>query len=344
MIYEETFDYLWNQLAGANDARVTTREKDYQRKRLKRALLARCMKPYFLEAEWTNITGLAGETLIALTDPVTRPLLVLDGALRTTGTAEATPDGHNFEIRIERTGGDSRVQPSTGFIRDVMLLTPAQAALRPIITLTPSGGHGALYPLRWPVPLKLAANELLQVESRVLPGNVTADVTTFAQFRAVAVDNEAEDDYLVRELRETINAVELQKPVFLEMCSENARTIVFPAAGANQHTVAKTREAENHLLVLGYAALFGRGIAGQMGSSCSPKWRLQSSDGHSFSKDEVDINTYAYAGPGFFWNELPYPFMLTKGNSLSASFSTRDAIASETERIDNMIIFRCVNV
>lgn len=353
MIFNETYDYLFSSLAGASDANVTLRLQAYQRKRLRRALLARSIKPYFLEASWAVGLGTAGETHTALTMPVTKPLIVLDGAIRTGNPSNdvgtTNQDLNNFELQLIRTGGDSRVQMAQDFIKDERLLTPAQAALKPFQGIG-LPGQGAPYPLTWPVPLRLAANELIQVKSRVLTGGVPAELTTFCQFRGVLVDDNAEDDAFVIALRDYIKANPIQKPYFLSMASDNAKSITFPATGALQRTVAKTREAPEHLLVIGYAALFARSqtLAASdpvaVGTTCSPKWRLEASNGHAFSREEVDINCYAFAGPGFFWQEFPKPFLLPKGSSLSASFSTLDAIANALEQIDNYVIFRCVTV
>lgn len=359
MIYNETFDYVWSTLAGAGDAAATTRLNDYQRKRLRRALLSRSIKPYFLEARWTNTAGTAGEESVAVTAPVTEPLMVIDGAIRTSnptfvagrgaqlGTQE---DFNNFELQLFRTSGDSRVQMMQGFIKDEHLLVPAQAALRSYVRRGRLG-QGAPYPVTWPVPLRLAPNELIQVTSRVLQGGLPADRTTFCQFRAVSADNRAEEDSFVRDLEAQIKARPIQKPYFLSMFSENARSIAFPATGALQRTVAKTREAPEHLLVLGYAALFARstgledgGVKMTTGSTCSPRWRLQSSDGYAFSREEIDVACYEYPGPSYFWREFPQPFLLRKGCSLSASFSTLTAIQNALEQIDNYVYFRCVSV
>lgn len=362
MIFYETYDYLWSSLAAGNDARATIRLQEYQRRRLRRALLARSIKPYLLEAKWAVTTGLAGEEHKALTSPVTKPLIVLDGAIRTSAPATnaaitaqvgSQADRNNFELRIRRTSG-SRIQISESYIKDEHQLTPAQAAIRPrALTATTYArrlGQGAMYPLTWPVPIRLQDNELLQVESRILDGAVTAESTTFCQFRAVCADNQAEDDNLTRDLNEYIKAHPTQRPYYLSMFSENARSITFPATGLLQRTTAKTREAPEHLLVIGYAALFARNQGAiatgmsELGTSCSPRWRLTSSDGHSFSRDEIDLACYAYPGPGYFWAEFPQPFLLTKGSSLAASFSTLDAIQNATEQIDNYVIFRCVTV
>lgn len=342
MIYNEAFDYLWNQLANTNGLDATRRLKDYQRKRLRRALLARSIRTQFLEASWVNTTGAAAEEKVAATAPVTEPLTVLDGAIRTTDAgASGSADNNNFELWLRRTAGNARTQPSKLFLKDEHLLAPWQAAIRPVQT---SLGQGACWPLTWPVPLKLMSNELLQITSRVLTGGVPAGETTFCQFRAVNMDSRQEDDNFTAELRETIKANPQQKPVYLSMFTEGFHSIAFPATGLLQRTIAKTRETEDHLLVLGYAALFTRGTAGQLGATCDPRWRLSASNGHSFSKEEIDVETYAYAGPGDFWQMLPHPFLLPKGSSLSASFSTLHTIASEAERKDNYIIFRCCTI
>jgi hypothetical protein len=179
-------------------------------------------------------------------------------------------------------------------------------------------------------------NELIQVKSKVAAGGITAGKTTFTQFRAVMVDNAAEDDAFIASLRAQIKANPIQRPVYLSMFSENART------------TAKTRETSEHLLVIGYTALFARSTGftaiDTAGTTCSPKWRLQSSSGHAFSKEEIDLACYAYPGPGFFWAEFPQAFLLPKGSSLSASFSTLDPIQDALEQIDNFVIFRCVTV
>lgn len=366
MIFNETFDFLFNQLAGANDAGATTRLLDYQRKRLRRALLSRSIRPYTLEASWLNsASGAVGETFTANTQAVTKPLIVLDGAIRTAnptfvggrsaqlGTQE---DFNNFEIQMIRSGGDSRVQVTIGKIKDEHLLCPSQAAVRQYVPFAGGIGtrlgQGAMYPLTWPVPLRLMPNELLQVRSTILLGNVPASRTTFCQFRCVSVDNEAEDDNFIADLRQYIKDHPKQRPYFLSMYSDNARSIAFPATGTLQRTTAKTIEAPEHLLVLGYSALFARskglldggGLNVASGTTCSPKWRLESSNGYAFSREEIDIATYAYAGPGLFWNEFAHPFLLPKGCSLSANFSTLSAIQNAQEQIDNFIIFRCVTV
>lgn len=353
MIFEETYDYLFNQLAGASDASATTRLADYERKRLRRALLARSIKPYFLEASWSVGTGLVNELNVALTQPVTKPLIVLDGAIRTANNSNdvgtTNQDLNNFELQLIRTGGDARVQISQSYIKDEQQLTPAQAALRPFQSIG-LPGQGAPYPLTWPVPLQLQANELIQVKSKILTGGVPAELRTFCQFRGVIADNNAEDDAFIGDLRDYIKAHPMQRPYYLSMSSENAKSITFPATGALQRTTAKTREAPEHLLVIGYSAQFARSqtLAASdpvaVGTTCSPKWRLESSNGYAFSREEIDVNCYAFAGPGFFWQEFPQPFLLPKGCSLSASFSTLDAIANALEQIDNYIFFRCVTV
>lgn len=346
MIFNEAFDYLWNQLANTQGVNATRQLKDYERKRLRRALLARSIRSYFLEATWLNTVGTAGTQVVASTLPVTQPLTVLDGAIRTTDIANAgTADGNNFDLWIRRTAGNARIQPSRLFVKDEHILTPAQAAIRPVLPLL---GQGACWPLTWPVPLKLMSNELLQVTSKVAVGGVGVNERTFCQFRAVNMDNRSEDDNLIADLRDTIKLNPRQKPVYLSMFSEGAHSITFDNTGATARAVAKTREAETHLLVLGYAALFARSNPGQLGSSANPRWRLTASYGHSFSKEEIDINTFAYAGPGDFWQQMPYPFLLPRGSSLSASFSpgltSAAGIANELERVQNYAIFRCCTV
>lgn len=368
MIFNETYDYLFNELAGGQDAAATTRKLDYERKRLRRVLLSRSIKPYFLEASWTTAAGggVFLDEAVASTQPLTKPLLVLDGAIRTANPTFVAgrstqlggqQDFNNFELQIVRLSGGSRVQMQDRYIRDEHLLTPAQAAIRAYIPVATGGagtrlGQGAPNPLTWPVPLRLMENELIQVKSRILQGGMPASRTTFCQFRGVIADNDAEDDRLVNDLRDYIKAHPKQHPYYLSMFSENARSIVFPATGALQRTAAKTKEAPEHLLVVGYAALFARS-AGLLdaddnniatGTTCSPKWRLESSSGHAFSREEIDLACYAYPGPGFFWQEFPQPFFLPKGSSLSASFSTLSAIQNAQEQIDNYVIFRCVTV
>lgn len=344
MIYNETFDFLWAQMAGGLDKNATRRLKDYQRKRLCRALLGRALKPYILEASWLNTTGAVTEETVANTTPLTQPLMVADGAIRTTDIGgQGASDLNNFEILLARTGGNSRVQVSSVPIRDSHLLTPAQLGIKKVIT-TNLFGYGNCYPNTWPVPLELLPNELLQVRAKVLTGGVPAGETTFTQFRCVASDSEPGDDLLEADLRQSIAASSVQSPVYLSMFTEGFHSIAFPGTGANQITAAKTREIRDHLLVTGYATLFARATAGGNGSACDPKWRLTASNGWSFSKSEIDINTYAYAGPGLFWQRFPCPFLLSKGSSLSASFSTRGAITTQLERIENYVIFRCVTV
>jgi len=358
MIFEETYDYLFNELVGS--ANVSTRSRDYQRKRLSRALLARSVRPYLLEASWINVAATVGEANIASTQGVTNPLIVLDGAIRTSAPAAiggvtaqqgSQADRNSFELQLFRTAGNSRVQLMERFIKDEHLLTPAQAAIRPYI-FNGRLGQGAPYPLTWPVPMRLMPNELIQVKSQVLSGAGTllpAGSSTFCQFRAVMTDNKTEDDALIADLQTQI-AMQPRRPIILQMYSDNAKSITFPATGLLQRTTAKTREADSHLLVLGYAALFARSAGliatgmSELGTTCSPKWRLHSSNGHAFSKEEVDIACYGYASPGSFWTEFPNAFLLPKGSSLSASFSTLDAIADATEQRDNYVLFRCVTV
>ena len=331
-------------MAGGLDKNATRRLKDYQRKRLCRALLARAIKPFILEASWVNETGAAGEATVANTTPITQPLIVVDGAIRTTDVGAApSADNNNFEVVMFRTGGNSRAQVSIVPIKDEHLFTPAQLAIRNVLP-TAKLGYGNTWPNTWPVPIGLLPNELLQLRAKVLAGGVPAGETTFVQFRTVAVDNEPGDDVFEAELRRAIVGNPIQQPIYLPMHTEGFHSIAFPNTGANQRTLAKTDETRDHLLVVGYATLFARPTAGGNGSACDPKWRLQSSNGWSFSKKEIDINTYGYAGPGLFWQQLPYPFLLPKGSSLSASFSTRGAITTELERIDNYVIFRCVSV
>jgi hypothetical protein len=337
-LYVEAFDHLWNSLAGATDLNATRRLKDYQKRRLRRALLGRSLRSYFLEASWTNTAGTAGEQTVASTKAVTKPLIVFDGAIR---SQLASGNDNNFNILLRRTAGDSRVQPSQGFVKDEHILSPAQLAIRNIIA---SLGQGNCWPLRWPVPMRLAPNELIQITAQVLTGGVTAGNKTWVQFRALNVNNRAEEDAFVADLREAIQANAQQRPLYLQMYSPNASSITFPATGLLQHTTAQTREAPEHLLVLGYAALFARNTANGQGTTCNPKWRLQADNGYTFSREEIDVNCYAYAGPGLFWNELPHPFLLPKGSSLSASFSTFTTIASERERIENYVVFRCVTI
>lgn len=355
MIYDETFDYLWHQLANPLDLQATRRLKDYQKKRLKRAQLAAALRSYFLEAQWTVTTGAVNQIYVGSTKPTTQPLLMLDGSIRTTAdnSGGAATDNNNFDIQLIRSGGDSRVQPSTSFVRDEHLLTPAQCPILPIKT---SLGQGTPWPETWLVPLSLAPNELLQLTAKVLVGGVPAEETTFAQFRTVAVNGRNEDEKLTAELRDWITANDLQRPVYLAMTSEGARSIVYPDGTATARTTAKTVETEAPLLVIGYSVLFNRG--GNDGGvppipitfpSSNPKWRLESSDGWAFSKEEIDISTFAFAGPSYFWQQMPFPFLLPKGSSLAASFSRRNAVnsadeAAVIENQDNYVIFRCVTV
>ena len=344
MIYNEAFDYLWAQMAGGLDKNATRRLKDYQRKRLCRALLARAIKPYFLEASWVNAAGTAGEETVASTSPLTQPLIVVDGAIRTTDIgASGSADNNNFEIALFRTGGNSRVQVLSVPIKDEHLLTPAQLGIREVFN-SAKLGYGNTWPNTWPAPIDLMANELLQLRAKVLTGGVPAGETTFAQFRCLTIDNEPGDDNFEAELRRFIADSPIQRPIYLSMFTEGFHSIAYPDTGADQRTIAKTREAQDHLLVTGYATLFARATAGGNGSACDPKWRLHASNGWAFSDAEIDVNTYGYAGPGLFWQELPFPFLLPKGSSLSASFSTRGDITTELERIENYVIFRCVTV
>lgn len=351
MLYDETFDYLWNQLANPLDLQATRRLKDYQDKRLKRALLAAALKSYFLEASWQQTAGTIGETKVASTEPVTQPLLVLDGAIRTTDQAASlTADNNNFEIQILRSGGDSRVQISRLFIKDEHQLTPAQCAIRNIAA---SLGQGAPWPETWPVPIYLAPNETLQLTAKSLSA-VPAEETTFVNFRSVAVNGRDQDEKLAADLRDWVKANDLQRPVFLSMVTEGFRSIVYPDATAVARTTAKTMETDAPLLVIGYSALFNRDRVGAGNvavpyGTANAKWRLQSGDNWSFSKKELDINTFAYAGPPFFWQQMPFPFLLPKGSSLSASFSRLNAPQGAaglqtTENQDNYVIFRCVTV
>jgi hypothetical protein len=351
MLFNENFDFLWHQLANAQDLNATRRLKDFQRKRLKRALLAAAIRSYFLEANWTNAAGTLGETVVGSTQPTNQDLLVVDGAIRTTDIgASLSADNNNFEIQMIRTGGDSRVQPSTGFIKDEHFLTPAQVAIRNIATAL---GQGAMWPVTWPVPIYLAPNELLQLTSRVLTGGVPAGEQTFAQFRCVNVNGRNGDDVLAGDLRDWIAAHDLQKPVYLSMESEGFHSIAYPDSTAAAVTTAKTQETNAPLLVIGYSLLFDRdrvsGTTPVAYGTANAKWRLQSSDGWTFSKEEIDCNCFPYAGPQFFWNEFPFPFLLPKGGSLSASFSRRNAPTGAaglqtTENQDNYVIFRCVTV
>ncbi len=344
MIYNEAFDHLWAQMAGGMDRNAVRRLKDYQRKRLCRAMLARCVKPYLLEASWVNAAGTAGELTSASTTPVTQPLMVLDGTIRTTDIgASGSADNNNFSILLARTGGNSRVQVSQDFVKDEHVFTPAQLPMRNVITNTILG-YGQSWPNTWPVPLDLLPNELLQVRGVVLAGGVPAGETTFVQFRCAMIDAEPGDDLFESVLRKYIEATPVQKPKYLGMFSDGAHSIVYPATGTLQRTTAKTRETDEPILITGYSTLFARGTAGGNGSTCDPKWQLSSSNGYTFSNSEIDVNTYAYAAPGQFWQELPFPFLLPAGSSLSASFSTRGAIANESERIDNYVIFRGVSV
>jgi hypothetical protein len=359
MIYDETFNYLWTQLANDFDVQATRRMKEYQKKRLKRAQLALAIKSYFLEASWNARAGTVGEISVATTLPTTQPLLAVDGAIRTTDKAfSGAQNNNNFAIQMIRTGGDSRVQPSTSFIKDDHLFTPAQAA---ILNITPDLGglittgllgQGAPWPLTWPVPMYLAKNELLQLTSQIQTGGVPSEETTFVQFRTVNVNGKNEDDKKVAELRDWINANDLQRPIYLSMVTEGFRSIAYPDNTATARTTAKTMEAQQPLLVIGYSLLFARDRKNAASgnptlASSNPKWRLQSSDGWSFSKEEIDCNTFAYAGPQFFWQQFAFPFLLPKGSSLSASFSrlnAPDGTDNEKERIDNYVIFRCVTV
>ncbi len=343
-IYNECLDHLWAQMAGGMDKNATRRLKDYQRKRLRRALCACSLKPFLLETSWGNTTGLLGEENSANTLPFTRPLLVVDGAIRTTDVgASGSADNNNFEILLARTGGNSRVQPSRDYIKDEHLLTGAQFGIRKA-NMAVTLGYGQPWPNTWPVPIDLLPNELLQLRAKVLTGGVPAGETTFAQFRCVATDKHDDDGAFQAELQRAIKANNIQRPVFLQMMTEGFHSIAYPATGANQRTIAKTRETDEHLLITGYSTLFARSTPGGNGSSCDPKWRLQSSNGWAFSANEIDVNTYAYAGPGQFYQEFPVPFLLPKGSSLSASFSTRGSVATELERIENYVIFRGVTV
>ncbi len=361
MVYDEAYDYLWQKLASGQDRYATRRLKDYQRKRLRRAQLALALRPYFLEAFWTNTAGTAGETNIASTQPTTEPLFVLDAAVRTTTAVQGSADNNNLEILLYRTGGDSRVQISKTGLKDEHLFTPAQCALRNVLGNVAGGnppklGHGAPWPLTWPVPLEIWPNELLQLTSSVLTGGMPAGSVTFVQFRCININNEAENEQLIADLRAQIVARDQQRPIYLNMASRDAHSIAFDATGASQRITAKTREAESHLLVLGYSVALARQQAGvtaddangftngPFSSAANPRWRLQGSSGYGFSKEEIDISTFAFAGPGWFWQQLPAPFLLPKGSSLSASFSTLNAIANAFEQTENYVIFRCVEV
>lgn len=344
MIYNEAFDYLFSQLANGTDRDAIKRQKDYQRKRLARALSARTLKPYLLELSWTNTAGTAGETNVANSKPLTAPLVITGGAIRTTDIgASGSADNNNFKIQLFRTGGNSRVQISSDPIKDEHLLTPAQLGIRNVKPTTILG-YGQSRPSSWPAPLGLMANELLQARSTVLTGGVPAGETTFLQFSGIMPDNRPNSDQMEADLRQWINDNPTQRPVYLSMTTEGFHSITYPGTGANQRTQAKTRESDAWMLITGYAALFGRSIAGQNGSTCDPKWRLSNSDGWTMSADEVDVNCYEYAGPGLFYRQLPCPLLLPKGGSLAASFSTRGNVANATEQKQNYVIFRGVTV
>jgi hypothetical protein len=125
------------------------------------------------------------------------------------------------------------------------------------------------------------------------------------------------------------------------------KTISFPATGAGQRCVARTKEADAPLLVLGYSTMCARNknLFGSTTPITSwPKWRLSSSDGWSFSREEIDLNCWPQAGPGRFYRDFAMPFLLPAGSSLGASFSTFAAIPDAEEQLDNYVFFRCVTV
>lgn len=346
MVFNEAQNFLWKEMAYGQDKDAVKRLKDYQRTRLRRALLARSIRSYFLEASWTNTTGLAGEQTVAMTQPVTMPLLVLGGAIRTTDIgASGSPSNNNFEIQMRRTGSD-KVQPTVGFVKDEHLLTPWQLSIQDIDPVNgPLFGHGSCWPITWPVPIKLKPNEVLQLTANVLAGGVPAGETTFAQFRCASIDNRSTpDDVTIADLRQWIKDNPRQRPVYLSMFTKGSRSVAFPNTGTGQHTTAQTREVEAPLLVLGYSMLTARNRTGGLGSSADPKWRLNTTIGYAFSKEEIDCNTFAFAGPGYFWQELPHPFLLPKGAALIASFSSRGDVSTALEKVGNYVIFRCVSV
>lgn len=344
MIYNEAFDFLFAQMAAPQDRDAVKRKKDYERKRLCRAMLARALKPYWLQLSWVNTTGAAGEETVANSKPLLQPLIVIGGAIRTTDiTATGSADNNNFEISLFRTGGNSRVQLMSTPIKDEHLLTPAQEAIREVI-IDAILGQGQSWPNYWPVPLGLLPNELVQVRAKVLAGGVPAGNTTFIQLQAIMADNKPGSDIAEAELRAWIASNPIQRPVYLSMFTEGFHSIAYPDTGANQRTTAKTRETDAPILITGYSTLFARATAGENGSACDPKWRLSASNGWTFSTDEIDVNCYEYAGPGYFYRELPVPFLLPKGGSLSAAFSTRGSITTQLERIENYVIFRGVTV
>lgn len=345
MIQHEAFNYLWSSLAGGLDSNRTRRIRDYQKKRLRRVELGLSLKPYFLEASWTNATGAVGEENVASTQPVTRDLLVLDGTIRTRSgnggdIALDFANSEFFELLMIRTGGDSRVQVSRDYLQDAFLLGPQQCGIQDVSERL---GQGQPWPITWPVPVHLLPNEQLQIRSRVLSALTTTDLETFAQFRCLMIDKRSQqNDLLIADVREYINRHETQEPRYLSMFTEGSHSIVFPS-GSTQRTTAKTREADDHLLVLGYASLFARSNDDNDGSHSSPTWRLQTSDGHSFSREEIDVSCFGFAGPGMFYRSFPQPLFLPKGSSLSASFNAVFP-AADFDLDQNYVIFRCVTV
>jgi len=344
MIYQETFDYLFGQLAGYGMDRGL---RDYQRKRLRRAQLALSIRPFFLQASWVNPTGAEGEQTVANTQAITKPLMVLGGAIRFAAADGVVEDGNNFEIWLRRTAGDTRVQLSRSYIKDEHLLTPAQAAIKEMPApgggQTAARGQGAPWPFNWPVPMKLRPNELIQIQARVLTGGVAAGRVTVVQLKCAHVDNSSQADMvLIEDLERYIRLNPVQRPVYLSMFTPNFRSVAFPALGTDQKTTGQTREAADHLLVLGYSMLNARSQL--RGTTCSPQWRLTTSDGYSLSKEEIDCNAFAYASPGGFYQAFPYPLLLPRGSSMAASFSTLNEILTAQEQMQNYVFFRCVTV
>lgn len=320
-IQQQNFDYLFSVLAhGAV-------RKDYERKRLKNALLAMSCQNYFFSAPFTNASGAAGVTGVAQTLSVDRPILLRGGGLNSKSLSIITtpnPIDVNtgaVNIQIIRTG-TGRAQMSLNALRSCAYL---------------SDGQGQPWQLDWPAPIRLDPNESLQVRFTQL--NATTAGTLYAvNFYGVAVDPSMQCDADITDsVCEQIRNSD-QRTYYWNLKTPNsAGTLIYPAQGNPEITQALTDRAPAHLLVLGMRWNDNSYLPGVS------TLRISSGDGHSFSREEIAIEGFEfYNSPDSGYFRFTVPHFIREGQALNAQITSN--IDTNRRQFEGEVNLICVTV
>jgi hypothetical protein len=308
MIYKDNFNRLFSILAG-EDVKATLAAHD--RKRLRRALYALKVQNYFLNLQFTNATGAAGVRGVSITAPLKQQLIIRGGsqnALPFTTVALQSEAG-TCDIRLYRSS-PSRPQLSREFICDAHYI---------------GGGRrqGQKWSLDWPVPWVIDPNEVIRAEFLQQSATFAGTVYNVGLY-GVTVDHSFRcEKTLLESLQEQICRT-TPRPLYLNMKNDQgAGSLTFPAIGANQRIVARTDEAEEHLLVLGFRrTVFISGITG--GLQFSPYGTVQFlvSGDYSLSRGEIPVAAFElFTTEVEAYFHFAVPYLLQRGSSIGAALT-----------------------